>query len=404
MRDEDHQVDQEPQPNKQIAGDRLLTRLGIDPNKWTVGDRRLALLAVGIGLAIVIIAVCGYIFGWEWTGLAKRTFWDWLSLLIVPIVLAMGGYFFTRSENRRTREDADEQRSLDRKLADERRQDEMLQAYLDGMSQLLTDKERPLHRAELGDYLSTVARARTVTALKRLDADHRNSVLDFLRDSQLIGGVKTSPIVSFHKADFRGADLSGTNLNWANFRTANLLQANLREAELHWVNLQRADLRKADLTMADLSGYMYSRESPFGYVKGGAAYCTGADLSEACLKQAHLRNTYLMGAKLNNANLEEADLSEAHLEGADLSHARLAGANLRNAVLGEHREILWAWTNVSEADLRGADLRGASERTRDKSERLITNEELARQAASLEGATMPNGQKYEEWLKSKGNG
>jgi hypothetical protein len=31
----------------------------------------------------------------------------------------------------------------------------------------------------------------------------------------------------------------------------------------------------------------------------------------------------------------------------------------------------------------------------------ITNEELEQQAASLEGATMPNGQKYQDWLKSK---
>ena len=44
VRDEERQVDQEQQPNKQIGGDRLLNTLRIDPNKWTVGDRRLALL------------------------------------------------------------------------------------------------------------------------------------------------------------------------------------------------------------------------------------------------------------------------------------------------------------------------------------------------------------------------
>ncbi len=50
---------------------------------------------------------------------------------------------------------------------------------------------------------------------------------------------------------------------------------------------------------------------------------------------------------------------------------------------------------MTHADLRGANL----------SEALgITNEELEQQAASLEGATMPNGQKYEDWLKSKGRG
>jgi hypothetical protein len=32
---------------------------------------------------------------------------------------------------------------------------------------------------------------------------------------------------------------------------------------------------------------------------------------------------------------------------------------------------------------------------------LVTNVVLAKQAASLKGATMPNGQKYEEWLRDR---
>ncbi len=32
----------------------------------------------------------------------------------------------------------------------------------------------------------------------------------------------------------------------------------------------------------------------------------------------------------------------------------------------------------------------------------VKNEDLQQQAATLQGATMPNGQKYEDWLKSKG--
>ena len=30
------------------------------------------------------------------------TLWDWLDLLIIPIVLAIGGFLFTRAENRAT--------------------------------------------------------------------------------------------------------------------------------------------------------------------------------------------------------------------------------------------------------------------------------------------------------------
>jgi uncharacterized protein YjbI with pentapeptide repeats len=58
--------------------------------------------------------------------------------------------------------------------------------------------------------------------------------------------------------------------------------------------------------------------------------------------------------------------------------------------------------DLSEADLSGANLSGADLRSADLSfARGWTVEQLTT-AHSLEGATMPNGQKYEDWLKSKG--
>jgi len=48
--------------------------------------------------------------------------------------------------------------------------------------------------------------------------------------------------------------------------------------------------------------------------------------------------------------------------------------------------------NLSDANLNDANLNDASG---------ITNEELEQQADSLKGTTMPNGQKYEEWLKDQ---
>jgi hypothetical protein len=50
------------------------------------------------------------------------------------------------------------------------------------------------------------------------------------------------------------------------------------------------------------------------------------------------------------------------------------------------------------ATLQGANLRRAY-----LYEAKVTHEQLA-DALSLEGTTMPNGQKYEDWLKSKDRG
>jgi uncharacterized protein YjbI with pentapeptide repeats len=51
---------------------------------------------------------------------------------------------------------------------------------------------------------------------------------------------------------------------------------------------------------------------------------------------------------------------------------------------------------LSGADVSGADFSGTNLRNA-----KVTNEQLAT-CKSLEGATMPNGEKYEDWLKSQG--
>jgi hypothetical protein len=95
---------------------------------------------------------------------------------------------------------------------------------------------------------------------------------------------------------------------------------------------------------------------------------------------------------LNEANLIEAELSGANLMLADLSKANISEANLKRAILID--------ADLTKANLRGANLSGANLR----GAYGVTNEELAHQTSALEGAIMPSGQKYEDWLKSKGRG
>jgi pentapeptide repeat protein len=99
-----------------------------------------------------------------------------------------------------------------------------------------------------------------------------------------------------------------------------------------------------------------------------------ADLSGTRLvSRKILSNTDLDRAELIGANLANAELRNTELPRADLSGADLSGADL------------------TYADLSGADLSGA------KGVRC----EQTRGAESLGGATMPNGKKYEDWLKDR---
>jgi cell division protein FtsB len=101
-------------------------------------------------------------------GFHGKTVWDWLALLIVPVVLVGFGLWFTAQQDQRQQQMEDQRAEAERELAEQRAQDEALQAYLDQMSQLVLD--RRLLEVEQGDPVHTLAQARTSTAILRLDA------------------------------------------------------------------------------------------------------------------------------------------------------------------------------------------------------------------------------------------
>jgi uncharacterized protein YjbI with pentapeptide repeats len=276
------------------------------------------------------------------------TLWDWIKLLIVPAVIAGGGLWFNRQQQDRQREDEQRQQERGLEIENQRAQDEALQAYLDQMSQLLIDKDL-LNVDSNGAQAHgsrSVARARTLTVLPRLDGRRKRSVLQFLVEAGLIDRACSID-------DLTGADLEGADL-----LRGQLERTDLREAYLFGANLAGAHLARADLS--------------------------GANLQEANLKAADLIEAELSNTILGMADLLYANLSKANLNGADLRWANLNKADLRGANLSE---ASLQWANLQEADLSEA--------------RGFTEEQLAA-ASSLQGATMPNGQKYEEWLKSRG--
>jgi uncharacterized protein YjbI with pentapeptide repeats len=299
-------------------------------------------------LALLITVICGYLFGWKWTGLAKQTFWDWLRLLIVPVVLALGGYLFTRSENNRAlhiaNQRANDDQNLatqraktDREIAEQNRQDYVLQEYFRQMGQLLLEKE--LRNSDERADVRTLARALTLAVLPRLDGLRKGDVLRFLREADLItkdrrilyldlanfsGTVlhsadRTDPNRSHTVIDYgetrRDVDLSKANLSGANLRGADLSEATMIEANLSGAILRNANLRGAILRDAILRD----------------AILRSADLVGAVLLRADLYGAVLTDAKLRSTNLDGADLTGANLDGADLYYADLRDANLVSA-------------------------------------------------------------------------
>jgi uncharacterized protein YjbI with pentapeptide repeats len=329
----------------------------------------------------LIIVVCGYLFEWKWTGLPKRTLWDWMGLLIIPAVIAGAGLWFNQQQRARELQIAAQRERVDRQLAELDRQDAIMQSYLDQIGQLLLDKDRPLRQSEGRSEMRVLARARTLTALSQLhDGDLKGEVMRFLLEADLITGSreeKRAPVISLQEADLEGVylemyDWSGIFLIGAYLKDADISVCGLRDAALAGALLMNADLRESTIDRADLNG---------------------ANIRGALLGGASLRGALLFGADLTDADLTGADLTSADLTGVGVD---LTGVDLTGVDLTEAAPLLR--TNLTGADLTGADLTGA-----DLTDAKVTQEQLDK-AKSLTGATMPNGQKYEDWLKSKGSG
>jgi uncharacterized protein YjbI with pentapeptide repeats len=295
-----------------------------------------------------VLVVVGAIIAWpKWFGFAERKPWNYLDVFLVPVAVAGATVWLTLAQDKRQHEAEEEQdrrrredeiirRQIELDVEEQRAQDEALEAYLDEISQLLTDEKRPLSRARPGDNLSTVTRARTLTALTRLDGHRKRSVLQFLYESGLV--IKARVVV-----DLKGADLSAANLSAANLSSVNLSEADLRGDDLSEAALIEADLSSTNLYKADLSGADLLR----------------GDLSAANLSEDDLSEAHLIGTNLHKVNLRRGDLRRAFLRAAHLHEAELQGAHLEEAIMTNGQKYE-EWLNDKEGSGENGENSGSS--------------------------------------------
>jgi uncharacterized protein YjbI with pentapeptide repeats len=216
------------------------------------------------------------------------------------------------------------------------------------------------------------------------------AILDVLRRLQARVPMELQTSLDLREANLRGADLYEAQLLQPNLQGANLEGANLQHANLKYANLQGANLQGAVLEGANLQGVRLQGANLQG------VRLQGANLQHAKLLQANLQGANLQGVRLQHpaltgANLQGANfqggVQQAQLQGASLVGANLQGANLQGAILIR--------ANLQRANLQRANLLQAN-----LQEAQVTDEQLVT-AVTLQGATMPDGQKYKVWLKDK---
>ena len=159
----------------------------------------------------------------------SKTFWDWLQLLIIPVILAAGALWFNYHQDQINMQTSKQQYqndvniaatryANDQRLAADQQQETTLKSYLDDMSSLLLDKH--LRSSKSDDEVRQIARAKTLTALQRLNPDRKSILVRFLSEANLIEGENVI------------IDLSGADLNNALVTPQQLAQASALEGAI----------------------------------------------------------------------------------------------------------------------------------------------------------------------------
>ncbi len=243
-------------------------------------------------IPFLLLSVLSYLiykgYDQNWTGFEGYTnnkgefvppkkLWDWLQLLIVPILLAIGAWWLNKS-----------QKKSEQHIETDRQRQKALEDYFNCMTDLLLEKN--LRDSRNNQEAPAIARTRTLAVLRILDGSRKGQAIQFLYELDLIN---KNP-----KVQLNGADLTDASLNGAVLRGAELRGLYFNNAHFKAANMEGADLRGSDFSCADFSD----------------AKMTNANLTQAILKKAKLRN-----ADLTNVNLEYADLTQADLKGAKRS-------------------------------------------------------------------------------------
>lgn len=280
----------------------------------------------------------------------SKTLWDWLQLLIVPLTLVVIAYLINETQQKRQLETEQNKKNQD-----------TLDTYFNRMTELLLKEN--LRISPIDSEVRSVARTLTLTALKHVDGKRKGQIVQFLYEAKLI---------------YKGRDITVINLD----------HADLTEADLSNLRLGQASFPYCDFSKANLKG----------------AWLKGANLAQSYFYQSNLEEAILDYAGLEYALFPEANLKKAHLWSASCEFTHFERANLNGVMLGSEPSLVKENGELLEVSAKLSSDNGdfaASFGDADLTDAVVMNSQL--KYVLLNNATMPDGTKYEKWLKNQDN-
>ncbi len=191
----------------------------------------------------------------ERMGVAGKTPWDFIQLLLIPLVLTGVGLWFSAQQNQvslqisERQHQADiqlnkQQHTNDQAIALDQQRETALKTCMDDIKDLLLNKGLGASKKP-EDEIRIVARAEVLSALRQLDGERKGTLIQFLSEAGLITDSRNDVIIYLYGANLSGADLHGVDLHGAILFIANLYGAILSRADLSGAKITEEQLKEA---------------------------------------------------------------------------------------------------------------------------------------------------------------
>ena len=317
-------------------------------------------------ILIILLIIINQLSNYEWSGFHNKQLWNWLELLIIPILLAAGGFFLENQATRKLK-----------LLEDQNSKQESLKEYFKSVQEIIKSSNQKnssirgwiekdqTKKYDLVNNLNyedkKLIELFTRLVLTEIDGQQKRQVIKFLYELELIrcskDDLECKKILNLDQVDLTKANLKNLNLESVYLAGVNLKNADLSNTNLELANFKNANLKNTNLKLSRMKNATMSNAF-FGTssndMKNSKKWKRVIQINSLYFLQEDQntqKNCQLINKISTNElskNFKDQDFSQANLEGLDLIDSNFRGADLSGASLNR--------SNLQNADLSGANL------------------------------------------------
>jgi uncharacterized protein YjbI with pentapeptide repeats len=266
-----------------------------------------------------------------------------MSSLLLPLMLGIFTVVITinqqnaakqqRAEDRKT---AEEHRRLEREIAAERYRDDIFDAYIKEMGQLLENHSGSLVSNQV---LMTLARAKTLNIIRRLDPQRNIRIIRFLHESEQLSGTREQRSLDLSTAelpniDFRHLAIYGKQLDNISLASTFLSNATFISLGMKHNNFSRTLLNDSSLSSTQLENveFSFAELNDVNFISARLSHVnfSHTTFNDSNLSYTWLENVNFSTARFYNVNFSSAVLNWVKFPSTEVDHVNFSSAKLFN--------------------------------------------------------------------------